>query len=262
MAHTNVGLTGSAPLADSSGSVAGLTHEWSIKTEYYEANIPIWLDELADLGQWQAEFSNPEAKEVIEAIGGWIYCFDKKEAVHGQNASAQNVVEDTMKSIEEVVNKACGYSWEGIKLAVAMPSHAARSTQEPINVEDWEDRCMQYGFELVDAEATGKNEFGEAVGIARVKEALEANDWSTQLVDGAEDSEDFGDLGDEKAQMNAELWGLKASLLGSGIDPEERDNVTEEDEALQVEEMQRMMSQALAIKGMVQHRGSEVVGFI
>ena len=35
-------------------TVAGTTHNWPIKTAYYTANIPIWLDEITEPQTWSA----------------------------------------------------------------------------------------------------------------------------------------------------------------------------------------------------------------
>jgi hypothetical protein len=36
-----------------SDSPAGLSHSWKVKTTYYEAEIPIWIDEIADAEAWK-----------------------------------------------------------------------------------------------------------------------------------------------------------------------------------------------------------------
>ena len=245
----HVDLTGSIPSLDTSGSVAGAIHEWDIKTNYYSAKVPIWIDEIADQSQWEQEFSREEAKEVVEAIGGWIYCFEKKN-IPAESQDRDNVYEEVekgMKAVEAVVTNACGYAWEGTRVAVAMASRTPKSTQNTLDPEEWEERCREYGFEFVDAAATGKNEFGELVGLARLKEALETNDWSPTTEDTTAD-EAFGDFEAEKAQLNAELWGLKASLLDPNANLND-DVDFQDEEAMQVEDMQRLMSQALAIRG-------------
>lgn len=238
-------MTGGTPITDESGSVAGLTHEWDLRTAYYSARIPIWIDEITDVDEWKAQFTKPEAREVVEAVGAWIYCFNKGDADEEHGSQWTGEVEDTMKAIDQVVHMACGDEWEGTKLAVGLSPTAGKGQE--LDMEVWENVGLDHGFEVIDAGAEGKNEFGEMVGLARAREALEANDWAGQSseADGLDlgDEEDgFGAIGPEHSQMNAELWGLKASLLGTGED--------EDDEgALQVDDMERMMSQVLSIKG-------------
>lgn len=75
-AHCGTDLTGSAPHLISD-SPAGLSHSWKVKTTYYEAEIPIWIDEIADAEAWKEEFLKPEAKEVLEVLGAVVVCFRK-----------------------------------------------------------------------------------------------------------------------------------------------------------------------------------------
>lgn len=224
--------------------MAGTTHEWNIKTAYYTAAIPIWIDEITDIAAWKDDFQKPEAREVVEAVGAWIYCFNSSS----KNASGDDDtevtisehVEATMKAVSEVVEAACGIMWDGTRLAVDLTP--ANKDKLAVNAEEL---CLELEFEYIHIGATGKNEYGEKLGLERAKEALEANEWSATVA--AEDDEDnVGGMDDEQAQMNAELWGMKASLL----DP---DNKGDEDDgsALEIEGMEQMMSQLMAIKGII-----------
>jgi hypothetical protein len=67
-------LTGSAP-TPVDGSLAGLSHVWDLETDYYEVDLPIWVDEVSDMSAWEKDFLRPEAQEVTAAVGAWIYCF-------------------------------------------------------------------------------------------------------------------------------------------------------------------------------------------
>lgn len=69
-------LTGSAPEPVDT-TTAGLLHTWKLETQYYRAELSIWIDEIADREAWRAEFVKPEAKEVVSALGAWIFCFRK-----------------------------------------------------------------------------------------------------------------------------------------------------------------------------------------
>ncbi|THW14968.1 hypothetical protein D6D23_09161 [Aureobasidium pullulans] len=207
-------ITGSAPTPDAStGFLAGITHEWNVKTAYYTATIPIWIDEITDTTAWKSEFLNTEAKEVVQAVGAWIYCFNssdikKESADDDAEVTMSEHVEATMKAVAEVVEKACGMMWDGTRLAVDLtPANKGRST---INAEEI---CLDLGFEYIHIDATGKNEYGENLGLERAKEALEANEWSASSADDDDDEDNVGGMDDEQAQMNAELWGMKASLL-------------------------------------------------
>jgi hypothetical protein len=67
-------LTGSAP-SPVDASLAGLSHVWNLKTDYYEVELPIWIDEVSDVSAWKSDFLRPEAKDVMAAVGAWVYCF-------------------------------------------------------------------------------------------------------------------------------------------------------------------------------------------
>lgn len=190
--------------------------------------------------QWKADFLNPEAKEVIEAVGAWIYCFHKG----GSNDTGSDIRqhEAVLEAIDAVITQSCGSDWDGTKLLVSLRSQVLHTGSNRIHADDLEDLCLQYGFEFVDAEATGKNEFGESQGMPRIKEALEANEWTGIPTD----DDALGDFGAEEEEMSAELWGLKASLLESGADGENGDQA----DAAQVDDLQHLMSKVMAIKGM------------
>nr|OQO30243.1 hypothetical protein B0A51_01791 [Rachicladosporium sp. CCFEE 5018] len=250
-------LTGSVPPPNSSGSLAGVTHEWDIKTQYYNATVPIWIDEIADIDEWQTEFLRPEAKQVVQAVGAWVYCFG-----HAVDGDSRETAEKTMKVVQAVVNEHSGFGQSGVMLAVGMTSNEGSMTEDQRASLD--DACMDYGFELVDYGAKGINEFGEKQGFERLKEALETNDWSG--TGGDEDEElDFGEepdddsigsldiLGKNEAEFTAELFGLKTSLLASDSvsstdgDAPDVDHVVQ-DQAAEVDDLDFMMGKLLAVR--------------
>lgn len=173
-------------------------------------------------------------------MGAWILCF--KDAALGEMA---------MRSIQAVVETHTeSYASEGVMLAVDM---------EGGREEELEDGCIKYGFEYVDYTATGKNEFGEKVGVERIREALEANEWEDQ--GGEEDDLDLDlenldleggeGLGRDEAEMTAELFGMKAALNGGeqDFDPDVDDVVpNEQSQANQVDDLERIMGRLLAVK--------------
>ncbi|KAK6436285.1 hypothetical protein LTR95_007527 [Oleoguttula sp. CCFEE 5521] len=251
-------LTGSAPPPNSSGSLAGVTHEWEVKTQYYNATIPIWIDEIVDIDEWQTEFLRPEAKEVVQAIGAWVYCFR-----HGLGGDWRDTAEKTMKAVKVVVEQHSGFGESGVMLAVGMTDTGGLMTEDQRASLD--DACMDYGFELVDYGAKGNNEFGEKQGFERLKEALETNDWSGTVGDDEEEGLDFGEeldndsiddldiLGKNEAEFTAELFGLKTSLLASDSvssadsDAPDVEHVVQ-DQAAEVDDLDFMMGKLLAVR--------------
>lgn len=154
-----------------------------------------------------------------------------------------------MQAIADVIERACGYGGDQVCLAVAMP----QSTTPYLDVasDEWEEMAIEYGFEYVDAEQsspTAKNEFGEKVGVERVREALEAGEWeSMEGFDFSDDEEGFGGFEAEEAEMNIELFSMKSALNGDGQE------LGDEHEAKEVEELEVMMRKMVAIKGRVKY---------
>jgi hypothetical protein len=96
------------------------------------------------------------------------------------------------------------------------------------------------------------------MGIERLKEALEANDWegNDELGDDI-NPEDFDDeigsegevgFGIDPAEMQDEMKGMKQAIYGSGIGgDDEMGEGTEQDE--EVEKLQAMMLRMQAVRG-------------
>ncbi len=90
------------------------------------------------------------------------------------------------------------------------------------------------------------------MGVARIREALEANDWAADnlnihALDGLDDDEAFIEsFAAEEAEMGMEFMGLKTAVNGGD---NATDSADEDDEALQVEQMERMMLKLQFIKG-------------
>jgi hypothetical protein len=160
-----------------------------------------------------------------------------------------------------------GYAWDGACLAVAMPQSTTPNLQK--STDEWEDLCRESGFEYIDSEAKGRNEYGgaslgrlwrrmltdmtEPVGLGRLKEAVETTDWTadeSEDLDELDDLDDFDEDGElkprlkgydaELAEMDSELKGLKTELALHGAD-----DGNDQD----IEEMEQMMSKLQAIKG-------------
>jgi hypothetical protein len=155
----DAGLTGEVP-SITGDSIAGTTHEWNLKTNYYTANIPIWLDEISDPEVWSAEFLTPEAREVLTVIGAFVVCFCKPV-----DAAELNEVKDLLENVAEVVKEGCGYSWDGVCLAVAMPQ--SKTPYLDKSFDEWGDLCQDFGFEFIDFEAKGRNEYSGKLCMRR-----------------------------------------------------------------------------------------------
>ncbi|KAK9374881.1 uncharacterized protein V1513DRAFT_399796 [Lipomyces chichibuensis] len=180
---------------------AGLSHTLSLPTKYFETEVPIWIDEYDDTSDetgirgWATSFSSADAHEVVSALGAIIYTFRKPETrdeyvnVKSRVEREIRIIHDMLIShyksqnmddhFEELID------WDGISLAVAIPSATAKTLssddkdEESIELdpEEWETLLQPFGFEFIDIQKTGRNDYGELLGLERVKEALETYSW-------------------------------------------------------------------------------------
>jgi hypothetical protein len=81
-----------------------------------------------------------------------VVCFRKPV-----DAAALEDVRELVKRVGEVVKEGCGYGWDGVALAVALPQGISPCLELG---DEWEDWCQDLGFEFVDWEKKGRNEFG------------------------------------------------------------------------------------------------------
>ncbi len=126
--------------------------------------------------------------------------------------------------------------------------------------DKWEDLCRECGgWEWIDIEATGKNEFEEKVGLERLQETLEANEWDQGGGDAADTEDaikdfeaDLGLLDDAKGatptgmDLGHDFDGMHEAILGQG--EEGADDACSEGD-VHVEELESMMLKMQAIKG-------------
>jgi hypothetical protein len=114
--------------------------------------------------------------------------------------------------------------------------------------------------ESSDAKGTGRNEFGEKLGIERVREVLEGVDWSItpSLTANADDEgndndeDDFNVFGGGKykgldAELQQEMMGLKLSIMDEG-ETKRSGNVGEEGEDISIDQMSALMERVVAIR--------------
>lgn len=161
--HTD--LSGEHPTP--SPTLAGTTHPLPLKTPYYTATLPVWLDLIGDPADWSATFLTPEAKEVLDALGGLLVVFEIPAAGGaGGAAAAEGLIREVGRVVREGLG---GWEWDGVVVAVGM----GRDEEG-----EWEERCAESGMELVVVEGgevdETRNEFG---GMANP-----SNSYSSSLV--------------------------------------------------------------------------------
>jgi hypothetical protein len=149
------GLTGSSP--EPTETLAGTTHDYPIKTPYYTATVPIWVDQITTPTTWADDFLLPEAKEVLSVLGGFIVVIKKPI-----DESGFEKVKELLEAVGKVVRDGCGGSgyggtWDGVAVVVGMGNGMAGGLER--EEAEWEDVCADEGFEWVDWEKKGRNEF-------------------------------------------------------------------------------------------------------
>nr|CDP25646.1 Putative protein of unknown function [Podospora anserina S mat+] len=221
-------LTGSHPLPSDSTddentpSLAGTTHLLPLSTQYYTASVPIWLDLVSSPQEWSSSFLSEEAKEVLLVLGGVIIVVELSPCL-SSSISTSTVTEHQrlVKEVGKVVREGLGgWEWDGVGLVIGVSQQAIMGDDDVL--DEWEDVAAEAGLEFVvytkgrEQEEGKRNEFGERMGIARVREALEANDWSGGGAPGEEgDGLGFGE-GDEDDDKEFDPKGL-----GYGYDRED-----------------------------------------
>lgn len=202
-------------------------------------------------------------------LGAFIVCFRKPV-----DETALNDVKELLENVSEVVKQGCGYSWDGVCLAVAMPQSQTPFLEK--SFDEWEEICQKFGFEFVDFETKGRNEYAggllifvtrrilivnvsiEPMGLERLKEALEANEWDggddadeEPILDvlGEDNEEAEGSIGFDidAAEMEEEMAGMKRAIYGGSLGLEEEGGETDQDQ--EVEKLQAMMLKMQAVRG-------------
>ncbi|KAL2263686.1 hypothetical protein VTK26DRAFT_5629 [Humicola hyalothermophila] len=176
-----------------------------------------------------------------------------------------------------------GWEWDGVGLAVGIGGGGGggggglgEEGDAGEELDEWEDLCAECGLEFVHVPARqagggkGKgpaddedkrNQFGERTGIARVLEALQANDWSGAGMGGNEreglgddeEDDDDGEFDPESLDFGfdkEDFVGLRKAIWNGGEDgegprgEEEEEGLGDED----VQKLERMMLKLQAVR--------------
>ncbi|AEO56555.1 hypothetical protein MYCTH_2301645 [Thermothelomyces thermophilus ATCC 42464] len=307
-------------------TIAGTTHPLPLSTPYYTASVPIWLDLVASPAEWSAAFLSPEAKEVLDVLGGVLVVFalpparaaplpsssssssssppppppstTTSSSPFSSQETARERARELITHVGKVVREGLGgWEWDGVGLAVGVGPSArggggALGQEEDDDggggeLDEWEDLCAESGLEFVHVARAGaqpgngkgageedkRNEFGERVGMARVLEALKANDWSGAGTGnggdlgeqddetrtkgkGDQEDEDFDEFDPEKLDFGfdkEDFVGLREAILsggrggegaGPGGDAGDNEDIGEED----VQQLERLMLKLQAVR--------------
>ncbi|KAK9359758.1 hypothetical protein V1504DRAFT_457060 [Lipomyces starkeyi] len=185
---------------------AGLSHTLTLLNKYFETEVPIWIDEYDDTSDdtgirgWATSFSSADANEVVSALGAIVYTFRKPET-RDEYVDVKSKVEQELRIIHDMLISHYKsqnmedqqdeedfdelIDWDGISLAVAIPSATAKTLSSDdmnkasieLDAEEWETLLQPFGFEFIDIQKKGRNDYGELLGLERIQEALETYSW-------------------------------------------------------------------------------------
>lgn len=124
--------------------------------------MPIWLDLISDPSEWTDSFLLPEAKEVLDVLGGVVVVFAIPPATAGKDVVEKT--KDVIKNVAKVVKEGLGgWEWDGVGLGVGV----GEAGMDELDV--WDNACADCGLEFVHVAAGGhvaagaeekRNEFG------------------------------------------------------------------------------------------------------
>lgn len=153
------GLTSTHP-QPTSASLAGTTHDLPLRTAYYTATVPIWLDLVNAPSDWANSFLSDEAKEVLEVLGGIVVVF----AIPSSSSPSKDETIALINEVGRLVREGLGgWEWDGVRMAVGVGP-----VEHLDDLDTWDEVCGDAGLEFVHdgATATGgggtdvRNEFG------------------------------------------------------------------------------------------------------
>ncbi|KAI0123945.1 hypothetical protein BJ170DRAFT_67391 [Xylariales sp. AK1849] len=205
-----IDLTGTVP-ESATPTLAGTTHTLELNTAYYKASVPIWLDLISSPSEWSGSFLSPEAKEVLDVLGGVVVVFPlPTKPSSDESRTAKELIQHVGKVVKEGLG---GWDWDGVGICLGIG--------EIDDVDEWEECTAEWGLEFVQVRTKGgegRNEFGEKTGIPRAREALEANDWLQAVGDMGSDSGDSGGPPDDVTEAAD-----PSDAVNPDIDPESLD---------------------------------------
>lgn len=181
-------LTGTPP-EPAAASLAGTTHNLELRTAYYNATVPIWLDLVnGPPDDWASSFLSDEAKEVLEVLGGLVVVFaippeTAPTSTPTQQSPSKDETTALIREVGRVVKEGLGgWEWDGVSLAVGVGEVGHLD-----DLDTWDEVCGDAGLEFVHvasaaaASSDARNEFGgESSGFHRPKHALLENRTNPQ----------------------------------------------------------------------------------
>lgn len=230
-------------------------------------------DDEADLAQWQEQMTSATAREVRDAIGGiaLLLPLDPQVLANEKLDEPTTLCIQTAHFLRDTIEDESG-GRDVASLIVLQPADpAAVYAKEPAfieqldkfaqKLEDWCHELAIFGWDFVSwtgvtnpatSITKNTNEFGEKTGIERIKEVLEAVDWSASIQsdvdDPTVDDDDGLDVFSSKrfqgldAELQQEMMGLKLSMIDGG------GSKNAESEDMSPDQMAGLMQRVVAIR--------------
>lgn len=152
-----------------------MIYNCELNTKYFHLSLNILIEEFPDLRDtefdtveclrnWFEEFSKDEFAELRDALDGLVYCVP----MDSSSVKSLDKQLEIVAQIKELLDEEPFYVVVG----------SAKSEVKPELVEEVEDEVIMNGFEFVDLNENGSNEFMEKVGKNRLLEIFETHLWS------------------------------------------------------------------------------------
>ncbi|KAG0018268.1 hypothetical protein BGZ81_010315 [Podila clonocystis] len=152
---------------------SGVTIPWTIDTKYYSVKVDFWIDETYAQGSSAMEqmVESGELDELGSVVEAIVFCFSKNQPATFHDIKPWlSFVERHEPSITLCVATTAPAPPEG-------SSQTGRLEEDEV-IEDYDDWCLDNGFEFIDLqeqpESLGQEEH---VGLDRILEALAAHMW-------------------------------------------------------------------------------------
>ncbi|RMZ88467.1 hypothetical protein DV736_g4300, partial [Chaetothyriales sp. CBS 134916] len=246
----------------------------------------------ADLAQWQSQMLSPSAFEVRSVIGGIILILPitpqqvllrasstKPEGEFAEYIQAVHSLRETIEDESGTARDVAGLVVLQLTTTSPEPKISNRLKELSEELETWCHAEGIFGLDFVswngivrpssegsegggdsgEDTLTEKNEYGEKVGIHRVREVLEGVDWTANPATTENDADDF--LGEEGAgldifstdkfnsldsELQQEMMGLKLSMLD--FKPSDGNKNDDDGEDMSPSQMQDLMERVVAIR--------------
>lgn len=161
-----------------SHSHSGLIYNCDLTTKYFLVSLNLLIEEYPEerttgqkeyhehLEKWQSEFASEEFAELREALDGAIFTFNMESTEPDQLQKSLQV----FSKVKDVL----GENWEGFCVVAGTSDHPV----DELKVEALEDEVLLFGFEFVNFNESGTNEYRDTLGKDRLREVLDTHEWS------------------------------------------------------------------------------------